>query len=79
MASREYAYDAKKDCVLRVVASSREEADAKIREIIGLEEACGIQYPNGVRGTGETVNEMPVIFQNPDEEDPEDDTYRADA
>lgn len=74
MAEKEYAYDAKKDCVLRVMATSREEADAKIKEIIGLEEACGIRYENGVRGSGETVNEMPVIFENPDEDAPDDET-----
>ncbi|MBD0734005.1 hypothetical protein [Streptomyces sp. CBMA29] len=58
----EFAYDATKDTVLRVKASSREEADAKISELIGSEEEIGIRYPNGVFGYCETINYMPVFF-----------------
>ena len=65
---KEYAYDGKKDIVLRVKAANRAEADAKMREIMGEEESFGIQYENGVHGTAETINEMPVCFEDPDDE-----------
>ncbi|MFI7083932.1 hypothetical protein ACIBUR_10030 [Streptomyces anulatus] len=64
MPERQYAYDGKKECVVTVVASSREEADRLVREILGKEEHCGIQFENGVRITGETINEMPVFFDS---------------
>ncbi|MEV5264772.1 hypothetical protein [Streptomyces werraensis] len=68
---KEYAYDGKVDIVLRVKAASRAEADAKIRELLGQEQGIGIDWPNGVRGSGECINDMPLIFDDPDDQDDE--------
>jgi deoxyxylulose-5-phosphate synthase len=63
MSSMEYAYDAKLEVVVRVVAKSREEADDMIRDVLCEEQPIAMRYPNGVLITAGTVNEMPVHFE----------------
>lgn len=69
---KEYGYDGKVDIVLRVKARTRAEADEKIRELLGQEQEIGIKWPNGVHGSGECINDMPVIFDDPDESEGDD-------
>ncbi|MDH2390084.1 hypothetical protein QCN29_15045 [Streptomyces sp. HNM0663] len=61
--SQKFAYDAKLDCVLRVIAFNREEAGEKIHAIVEGETETGAKWDDGVELTTGSVNEMADYFE----------------